>query len=72
MATNFTKRLGGEYDLEPRESTFCLYTESTEPSRASTKKCGIELVLKGVMFMSGSLCCCTHSGCLFPRDPLVT
>ena len=28
--------LGGEYDLEPRGSSFLLYMESTQPFRAST------------------------------------
>ena len=36
MARTSTERLGGEYDLEPRGSALFLYTESTQPFRAST------------------------------------
>ena len=50
MARNSTERLGGGYDLEPRGSAFFLYTESTQPYRASTNKCGIMPVFKVAVF----------------------
>ena len=37
MARNSKELLGGEYDLEPRGSAFFLYTESSQPFRASTR-----------------------------------
>ena len=38
MARNSTERISGEYDPEPKEFDFFLYTESTQPFRASTSR----------------------------------
>ena len=61
MTKNSTERLGGEYDLEPRGSAFfpAHQQESTQPFRASTKTCGIMLLLKGVTFSHYPLYCCS-------------
>ena len=42
--------LGGECDMEPRGSTLFLYTESTQPFRASTKQMWYYAGFKGMVF----------------------
>ena len=66
MARTSTKRLDGEYDLEPKGSVFFLYMESTQLFRES--KCDIMLVFKGAVFLLHPLYCCTLPDCFFPRE----
>ena len=42
--------LGGECDMEPRGSAFCMYTESTQPFWASTKQLWYYPVFKRAVF----------------------
>ena len=57
MARNSTERLGGEYNLESRGSAFSC-TPGVNTALPSICKCGITLVLKGVVFLRDHLYCC--------------
>ena len=52
MAGNSIERLGGEYDLESRESAFSLHTSNKRQhiNSININKCGIMLILEGVVF----------------------
>ena len=58
MVRNSTERLGGEYDLEPRESALSLYTVSvSHTALPSICKCGLTLVLNGAVMFHDPLYC---------------
>ena len=61
MARNSTERLGGEYDLESRGSSFSYTTVSSRSQQSPSEHLQMwyYAVLKGVMFMRGPLYCCT-------------
>ena len=63
MARNSTEWRGGEYDLESRASAFSCTPPAAGANTVlpSIYKCGIMLVLKGVVFLRGPLYCCTVS-----------
>ena len=70
MARDFTERLGGEYDLESRGTDFSYALSATGANTVlpSIYKCGVMLVLKGVVLLRGTLYCCTVPNiwvCLF-------
>ena len=55
------ERLGSEYDLESRRSTFSAHQSAAIANRAlpSICKCGIVLFLKRVVFLNDPLYCCS-------------
>ena len=59
MARNSAERLGGEYELESRESSFSCTPSGVNTTLPSIYKCGIMLVLKGVVFSHDPLYCCS-------------
>ena len=59
MARNSTERLGGKYDLESGGPAFFCAPAGVNTTLTSIYKCGVVLVLKGVVFSRGPLYCCT-------------
>ena len=53
MARNSTERLGGEYDLESTGSAFSAHLSSSQHINSpGIYKCGIMLVLTGMVFIA--------------------
>ena len=62
MAKNSIERLGGEYDLESRLPAFSAHlSRSQQINSPNIYKCGIILVLEGVVFFSDYLFCCNNT-----------
>ena len=55
MVRNSAERLGGKYDLKSRGSSFTRTPAGVYTALTSIYKCGIMLVLKGMVFSRGTL-----------------
>ena len=59
MVRNYTERLGGKCDLKSGGFTFFCTPAEANTTLTNIYKCGIMLVLNGVVFLRGPLYCCT-------------
>ena len=61
MTRNFAERIGGDYDLESKESEFFLHSSTRRQhiNTISIYKCGIMLILKNGVLIDLLYCCTT-------------